>query len=214
MNQNLPVALSTLTREISVLTEKLQPINDDQAGVAFRRLLMTGLSLPASMDAGKAPAIYAFALRNVSAEGLTRAVEKVIRGEYDSINRAFMPTPPELAALARSEERILVNDMVRLKEKREALIAKPVEKDRSPEVMARVRALRQKVKRELQSPSQNMPTSAPMTDEQAAYWAKINGMVDANNVSAEQRAFRGKITADLQAHEPSPTKETASDIEF
>lgn len=214
MNQNLPVALSTLTREISVLTEKLQPINDDQAGVAFRRLLMTGLSLPASMDAAKAPAIYAFALRNVSAEGLTRAVEKVIRGEYDNINRAFMPTPPELAALARGEERILVNDMVRLKEKREALIAKPVEKDRSPEVMARVRALRQKAKKELQSPSQNMPTSAPMTDEQAAYWAKINSMVDANNVSAEQRAFRGKITADLQSHEPAQTKEPTSDIEF
>lgn len=214
MNQNLPVALSTLTREISVLTEKLQPINDDQAGVAFRRLLMTGLSLPASMDAAKAPAIYAFALRGVSSDGLTRAVEKVIRGEYDSINRAFMPTPPELAALARGEERVLVNDMVRLKEKLEALIAKPVEKDRSPEVMARVRALRQKAKQELRSPSQNAPTSAPMTDEQAAYWAKINSMVDANNVSAEQRAFRGKITADLQAHEPAPTKEPASDIEF
>ncbi|MGC4393726.1 hypothetical protein [Agrobacterium sp. M50-1] len=214
MNQNLPVALSTLTREISVLTEKLQPINDDQAGVAFRRLLMTGLSLPASMDAAKAPAIYAFALRGISSDGLTRAVEKVIRGEYENLNRAFMPTPPELAALARGEERTLVNDLVRLKDKREALTAKPVEKDRSPEVMARVRALRQKAKQELQSPSQNVPTSAPMTDEQAAYWAKINSMVDANNVSAEQRAFRGKIAADLQAHEPAPTKEPASDIEF
>lgn len=214
MNQNLPVALSTLTREISVLTEKLQPINDDQAGVAFRRLLMTGLSLPASMDAAKAPAIYAFALRNVSAEGLTRAVEKVIRGEYDSINRAFMPTPPELAALARGEERVLVNDMVRLKEKREALIAKPVEKDRSPEVMARVRALRQKAKQELQASSQTGPVSEPLTDEKAEYWAKINALKDAGNVSAEQRAFRGKITADLQAHEPAPQPETASDIEF
>lgn len=214
MNQNLPVALSTLNREISVLTEKLAPINDDQAGVAFRRLLMTGLSLPASMDAGKAPAIYAFALRGISNDGLTRAVEKVIRGEYDNISRAFMPTPPELAALARTEARMLVDDLVRLKDRRESMTHKAPAIDRSPEVMARVRALRVKAKQEFQASKQTGPANEPLTDEKADYWAKMATLRDAPDISAEQRAFRAKITTDLAAHEPAPEKENASDIEF
>lgn len=212
MSQNLPATLSTLNREISVLTDKLAPINDDQAGVAFRRLLMTGLSLPASMDAAKAPGIYAFALRGISHDGLHRAVEKVIRGEYDNISRSFMPTPPELAALAREEAKVIVADLIRLKDRRESITPQKVEVDRSPEVMARVKALRKKALQELQAAKVTGTTSEPMTDEQAEYWAKINGLKDRPDVSMEQREFRSKVAASLDAHEPAPKQE--QDIEF
>ncbi len=57
--------------------------------------------------------------------------------------------------------------------------------------------------------------ATPVTPETASYWRNIDALPDAKTVqSDDQREFRSKITADLQAHEPAPTKGPASDIEF
>jgi hypothetical protein len=140
MTTNLPATLSTLQTEISVLTDRLKPATDDHIADAIRSILASGLALPAAMDPDKAPAIYSFALANVSAAGLKRAVTKVIRGEYEKLNRAFAPSAPELAALARAEAKVIMDDLARAKLKFESMSPPPIEK-KSPESIKRVQAM-------------------------------------------------------------------------
>lgn len=137
---NLPATLSTLEGEITALTERLKPATEDHVADAIGSLLASGLALPSAMDPKKAPAVYAFALANVSSSALKRAVTKLIRGEYDNVNRAFMPSAPELAALARGEAKIIMDDLARAKLKRDSMTP-PTPEKKSPESIERVRAL-------------------------------------------------------------------------
>jgi hypothetical protein len=129
-----------LENEITVLTERLKPATEDHVSDAIGSLLASGLALPSAMDPEKAPAVYAFALANVSSSGLKRAVAKLIRGEYDNVNRAFMPSAPELASLARGEAKIIMDDLARVRLKLDS-ITPPVSEKKSPEAIARVQAL-------------------------------------------------------------------------
>lgn len=137
---NLPVALSTLQNEIIALTERLKPATEDHVSDAIGTLLAAGLVLPSAMDPEKAPTVYGYALAHVSSSGLKRVVSKLIRGEYDGINRAFIPAPPELAAMARTETKTIADDLARARLKLESMTPPPAEK-KSPEQIARVRAL-------------------------------------------------------------------------
>ncbi|MDX3926757.1 MAG: hypothetical protein QHC90_13260 [Shinella sp.] len=192
---NLPAVLSTLQSEITVLTERLKPAAEEQVSEAVRSLLAAGLSLPSSMDPEKAPAVYRYAITNVSVTGLRKAVSKLIRGEYENINKAFIPTPPELAAMARAETRPIVDDLARAKAKMESI--RPPE---TPKVdaaaKARIRSMLKNFRAEnfaRKSQERGSPPHETLTPEKVDYWAKITAMPDAKEITEEQHAFRRKI---------------------
>ncbi len=189
---NLPATLSTLNAQISALTERLAPAQDTHVTEAIRSLLSAGLSLPGNMDAAKAPEVYAFALSKVSATGVRKAVAKLVRGEYDLKNRAFIPTPPEFADLARRETRELVDDLSRLKMHRESITFEPTVHD--DETKARVRQLLKNFRAETDAArSKNAEITEPLSDERAEYWRSIMALKDAETVTEEQKQFRRRI---------------------
>lgn len=206
---NLPATISSLNREIGALTEKLAPITEDQVSKGIRSLLSAGLSLPSGMQADKAPEIYEFALAGVPATGVQRAITKIIRGEYD-INRAFIPSPPELAAMARAETRSLRDDKIRLLERKKALedaAPEPV----SEEGRARIRGLLAKFRSQHAAKKAiALAPETPMTEEQADYYRKIMALKDAAGVGPEQRAYRSVIARKVEnsaAHPDNRSKE-------
>lgn len=199
---NLPATLSTLNAEITALTDRLALAQDVHVTEAIRSLLSAGLSLPGGMDASKAPEIYAYALSKVSATGVRKAVAKLVRGEYDLRNKAFIPTPPEFADLARHETREIVDDLSRLKARREALTAER-EPDHDEATKARIRQLLKNFRssREAEK-AQNRELAEPMDDDRAEYWRSIMALKDADNVTEEQMQFRRRIekrVADTEA---------------
>ncbi|TWA49555.1 hypothetical protein FB008_11551 [Sinorhizobium medicae] len=60
-------------------------------------------------------------LRNVPVYGLRRAYVKLKRGEYENINKAFIPLPAELAAMANAECRLIREDRIRKQERLRAI---------------------------------------------------------------------------------------------
>jgi len=199
---NLPMVLSTLNAEITVLTEKLSPIGFDHVSTAMDSLLSAGLSLPVNIKPEDAPKVYAYALAHVSTYGLRKAISKLIRGEYENINRAFIPTPPEIAAMARAETRTIVEDLARLKVKREALEFKPPAKN--PQTAARIKEMVTKHK-EQHAARKAIATipQEPITDEKAEYYRSILALRDTGDVSAEQMAYRRVIAQEVRDSQPA-----------
>jgi hypothetical protein len=199
---NLPATLSTLQNEISVLTDRLKAATEEQVADAMRSLLAAGLSLPSSMDPEKAPAVYTYAITNVSAAGLRKAVSKLIRGEYEFLSKAFIPTPPELAAMARAETRSLSDDLARAKLKLQSIA--PPEPSKVDEAgKARIRSLLQQFRSDNENRKareRGIIVHEPMTPEKAAHWAKIQTLPDAPEITAEQQAFRRKIEMEIPEH--------------
>lgn len=166
------------------------------------------MALPNGMKAEDLETIYGYALSDVPAAGLKRAVEKIIKGEYP-IKHGFMPLPPELAAMARAEAKTIRDDLVRLREKEASIremntAPEPV----SEESRQRVRSMLQQFKadHEAQKASQRGNVEPePMADDKAEYWRKIEAMKDATNLDAEHMAFRRKIEMEM----PEPRKDAA-----
>lgn len=192
---NLPATLSTLQNEISVLTDRLRPAAEDQIAEAMQSLLAAGLTLPSSMDPARAPAVYEFALSKVSKAGLKRAISKLIRGEYEHISRSFIPTPPELSAMARAETRTLVDDLARARARLASLTGEtpprvdPASRER---VLAKIREIRgaNDARKDVQ---RGYAFHDPMPADRAAYWQKIQQLQDAPEVNVEQQAFRRRV---------------------
>lgn len=195
---NLPATLSTLNQEISGLTEKLTPATADHVKESISSLIRAGLLFPASIKAEDAPMVYGFALTSISAHGLRHAVAKLVRGEYENINRAFIPLPPELAAMARAETRTIVEDLARLKAKREAMELKP--QTRNPETVARIREMVAKHREQhaARKAVESIPQE-PLSDEKAEYYRSILALRDTSNVSAEQMAYRRVIEREVDS---------------
>lgn len=59
----------------------------------------------ASIDENRAAQAYMYAIKGVSVAALARVAGKLMRGEYERDNAAFIPSPPEFAILAREEQR-------------------------------------------------------------------------------------------------------------
>lgn len=206
---NLPATLSTLNAQISAITERLAPAQDEHVAEAIRSLLAAGLSLPGNMNIDKAPDVYAFALSKVSATGVRKAVAKLVRGEYDLKNRAFIPTPPEFADLARRETRELVDDLSRLKLHRESITFEPTVHD--DETKARVRKLLKNFRGETDAAkSKNADATEPMSDERAEYWRSIMALKDAETVTEEQKQFRRRIEKRVADTELTPEQNDRS----
>lgn len=163
-----------MDQQIGELADQLEPVTDDHVSKSIRSLLAAGLALPSGMDPDKAPDIFGFALAGVSSCGVQKATTRIIRGEYE-INRAFVPTPPEFAALARKEALAIRADLNRLQLTKESMLdARPHEKTDAAQ-MAKIRDLVSRFKQ--QNPAAERcyaaPVKEPMTQEQEEYWAKI-----------------------------------------
>lgn len=194
----LPTTQQTLQHQISVLTEQLAPASDTEIFMAVRTLMAAGLALPSGMQQDKAPEIYAHAMSGISVYGIHRATEKLLRGEYD-INRSFVPTPPELAAICRAETRVIRDDRARLQDRLATLESLKEEPEpRNPQAIAHVKALRQSFQRQhaAQKAAGEVPQD-PMSNEKAEYYAKIMSINDAPGISAEQAAYRRHIANEI-----------------
>lgn len=113
---NLPARLSTLQGEITALTEKLSPCGIDEVGKCIASLMDAGMMIPASIQAEDPIEEYRVALKGVPIHGLRTVFVKLKRGEYEIQNRAFLPIPGEMAAMANLECRSLREERVRASE--------------------------------------------------------------------------------------------------
>jgi len=100
---NLPAQLSTLEREISVLTEQLSPAGPDDIAKAIASLMDGGMLFPQSIKAADPIEEYRVVLKGVPICGLRAAFIKLKRGEYTDLKPDFIPLPAALARLAREE---------------------------------------------------------------------------------------------------------------
>lgn len=200
---NLPAVISTLNQQIGALTEKLKPVSEDHVSKAIRSLLAAGLALPSGMDVSKAPEIYSYALSGVPVFGVQKATAGIIRGEYD-INRGFVPTPPEFAAISRLEAKTVREDLARLREKHSTLEESTKPKERSdPEQLKRIREIYSSFKAaHAAAKVERIIPTEPMSDERADYWHAISELRDAPEVSAEQQAFRRRIAGEIEKNTP------------
>ncbi|RVE84782.1 hypothetical protein CN238_24335 [Sinorhizobium meliloti] len=167
-----------------------------------------GMSIPAGIDPNKLDAVYGYALEGVPSCGLTIATQKLIKGDYagnPDILLGMIPKPPILAALAKAESRLAREDLARKREIAATLTHQPPEIDRSPEVMARVRARLNQFRQE--HAASKVATGAvlapePISSERADELARMLALPDARSVSAEQMAYRRKVEMDIVAEEP------------
>lgn len=129
--------------------------------------------------------VYSFALAGLSHDAIVIAVKRLIRGEYD-INKAFIPTPPELAAIVRSEARAITDDLIRLKATAEAMRPKETAKV-SDEGKARIRDMLAnfRASHRMAKEAERGQVVAEVTPEKAAMLRKILALPDAKEVSAE-----------------------------
>lgn len=130
--------------------------------------------------------VYSFALAGLSHDAIVIAVKRLIRGEYD-INKAFIPTPPELAAIVRSEAKNIMDDLVRLKATAEAM--RPQEKatpaDEGMKARIRERLAEFRASHRMAKEAERGQVVAEVTPEKAAMLRKILALPDAKEVSAE-----------------------------
>lgn len=202
-NLPAPAQLSTLNREITTLTERLAPARADAIVRSLGVMQSAGMSLPQGIDPQKFDVIYGYALDGVPNCGLTIATQKLIKGDYagnPDILLGMIPKPPILAALAKQEARAAREDLARKREIASAMKGVAPEVDRSPEVMARVRARLAQFRQdheEAKAKERGIVVHEPMSPEKAEYWAKIQELPDWWEVGAEQMAFRRKIEAEV-----------------
>lgn len=108
--------MSTLQQQITATAERLRPCGDDGVAKALKTLQTAGLALSSTIAPGDAQTVYSYALAGLSHEALTTACKKLIRGEYDIERKSFMPSPAELAAVVRAEQRRIAEDHARLRD--------------------------------------------------------------------------------------------------
>ncbi|MGZ2475866.1 hypothetical protein [Sinorhizobium medicae] len=207
-NLPAPAQLSTLNREISALTERLSPVREEAVLRSLEVMQAAGMSIPSGIDPNKLDAVYGYALEGVPNCGLAIATQKLIKGDYagnPDILLGMIPKPPILAALAKAESRLAREDLARKREIAATLTHQPPEIDRSPEVMARVRARLNQFKQEhaaSKAAAGGIVVQKSMSPERAEELARILALPDAHSVSAEQMAYRRKIEMDPDAVEP------------
>ncbi len=170
------------------------------AGLSW--LMDGGMSYPRSIAKEKAIEEYVKVLVAVPSCGLRKAMHKLKHGHYENINLDFIPTPANMAAMARAEAKATVDDLNRLREKQSTLSDLAETKPAAPDEAARerVRRLRESFKRqheEAKAVERGLAIHEPMTPERAAHWEKIAALPDAQTITAEQQAFRRKVEMDI-----------------
>ena len=133
--------LSTLSREITALTERLAPAGEAMVLRSLDAMQTAGMTVPQGIEPRKMLAIYHYALAGVPGCGLAAATQKLIRGDYAANANVLLgtiPKPPVLAALARAEALTMRAELARKRETVAALDS--LNGGRSEASRARVRA--------------------------------------------------------------------------
>lgn len=160
------------------------------------------MSIPSGMKPEDLEPVYTYALSDVPAYGLRRAVEKIIKGEY-AIKYGFIPLPPELAAMARAEARVIREDLRRLCEKHDTLatIANSKVQEPDKEAIARVAKMRREFLQwhhDEKIANGKMMAPQPMSEERIAMLERIASLPDAKTITAEQQAYRRRVSAEIE----------------
>ena len=198
---NQLTTLSTLQQRITAIADRMAPAGDDGVAKALRTLQTGGLALSANIKPKDMNTVYSYALSGLSHDALTTVCKKLVRGEYDIDRKAFIPLPPEMAAMVRAEQRPIIDDLSRARAALASIQPEtPVE--RSPEEQARVKALRLQFLNAHQDFKErnglaHTPTVETLDEEKAAYFARILSLKDAPTISPEQHAERSKRSAQI-----------------
>jgi hypothetical protein len=123
MTTNLPatVQLSTLSQEIGALTDQLRRPSAEDIASGINWLMDGGMQYPPSIDAANAIDEYVFVLKDIPSCGLRKALTKLKRGQYENVNIDFIPIPAKLAALSTAEASGVIDQLSRLKGRKETL---------------------------------------------------------------------------------------------
>jgi len=191
---------STLEQQITVGQARLAPAGDDAVAKSLRSLQAAGMGIKPSIAASEVNAVYSYALANLSGAALAIVVRKLIRGEYDIDRKQFVPVPPELAAMVRAEQRVIVDDLARARQTLEAIKGRTVDPDegtpQDPAAKERVKDLlagfRQSHKSAKEAARGNY-TTEEVSPEKAAMWSKIMDLPDAKEISKEQEFYRTSV---------------------
>ncbi|OCO98878.1 hypothetical protein BC374_25575 [Ensifer sp. LC13] len=136
--------LSTLSREITALTERLTGVGETAVLRSLDAMQTAGMTMPQAIEPKKILAVYLYALSGVPGFGLSTATMKLIRGDYaanPNVLLGAIPKPPVLAALAKAEALNLRAELARKREMVAVLTTVGADNRRSAASRSRVRAL-------------------------------------------------------------------------
>ncbi|HEV7317692.1 MAG TPA: hypothetical protein VGO04_03665 [Ensifer sp.] len=142
--------LSTLSREITALTERLAGVSEAAVLRSLDAMQTAGMTMPPAIEPKKILAVYHYALCGVPGSGLAAATQKLIRGDYaanPNVLLGTIPKPPVLSALAKAEALTLRAELARKREIVAALTADRTDKRRSAASRSRVQALLENFRR-------------------------------------------------------------------
>lgn len=196
---NSLTTLSTLHNEITDLQRKLSPAGDEVVAKALSTLRTAGLRAPEGIPAAEINKVYSFALAGLAGYALNKTIRRIIQGEIEGIT-AFIPTPPELAKLTRAEQAKITEDLIRAKATAEAM--RPQEQVKvTAEGKARIRELlaQFRIDNEARKARERgtLAPDLPLTPERENELRRMLALKDADNITAEQLAFRRRIEMKL-----------------
>lgn len=128
---SLPVAasrttLATVEARVADLRQRVQPADEPTIVGRLKALLANLPTARPGEESGEVRiAGYVFALKLFSREALDAAIADVLRGADPDIDPRFMPTPPQLARLARKHQHRLAEDLDKAKADHQRLVPLP-----------------------------------------------------------------------------------------
>lgn len=192
---------STLSLEITALTERLAPASDDAILRSLNVMQTAGMTMPAGIDPRKLLPVYQYALAGVPACGLSIATQKLIRGDYAgnaNVLLGTIPKPPVLAALAKSEAAATRAELARKREIAVALSPTVPKARRSPEIRERVRVRLCQFRTDHAAAKAKaaMPTPA-QSPERAEAFSRMRDLPDATDDAAAQQIVWKRLEHDM-----------------
>lgn len=187
--------LSTLSREITALTERLASVSEAAILRSLDAMQTAGMTMPQGIEPKKILAVYHYALSGVPGCGLSAATQKLIRGDYaanPNVLIGTIPKPPVLAALAKAEALSMRADLARKRETAAAL--EPKRGERSAASRSRIRA-RLEAFRQAHAAASAAEREARdcARCERHDELLRMLALPDAASVSEEQQAFRQRL---------------------
>lgn len=192
-----------MEQQITATQARLAPAAESDIAKVLVSLRSAGMGLPTGMKPEDVTTVYSYALSGLSTDALNIAAKKLIRGEYPIERKAFIPTPPELAAIVRAESRVISDDLVRLKDTAESMRGPEKPKvDEAAKARIREKLAQFRADHAAQKAASKTPVvEEEMTHEQVAYFRKIQDLPDAPEITPEQMRHRNAIASRIEKAE-------------